>query len=377
METAIFIAAMLTLFLGKPRLRYSVPTDGSYMSHDRTMMINGIFLVLIVLKHTCGIGQIVGYEPEGIDLVLKDCLIMPLRQFIIATFFFYSGYGIMCSIRKRGDAYIHDLLCVRFLRLYLNLAVAMLVVYAISPGFFQHPLGAAKDYLLNVLGLTPNYAFIIVTLALYLLTWVSFRVCGTQRPWLAIGTFFCLTMAFCLAILPYKPQFWVDMLPCFVGGTAYCMLQQRIDRMLSGSRMPVSLLGAAAVAVAMVGITHIPACNYYISQWLHIDPDAHRSLHFLLLTQAFAIPFAVGVTWFFAGITWQRVPAFLKWFGGPAVFSVYCWHFTPIIQFCRMGLNSSHPSLYVLAVFLCAILLGWLGIRFFKAVDHVFWPKTR
>ena len=41
METVIFAIAVCLLLTGRPRLRYALPTDGSYMSHDRTQMIMG------------------------------------------------------------------------------------------------------------------------------------------------------------------------------------------------------------------------------------------------------------------------------------------------------------------------------------------------
>lgn len=45
--------------------------------------------------------------------------------------------------------------------------------------------------------------------------------------------------------------------------------------------------------------------------------------------------------------------------------------------FCHMGLNTASLTLYVLVVFLCAVLLGWLGIRLFKAIDVLFWKDEK
>lgn len=151
------------------------------------------------------------------------------------------------------------------------------------------------------------------------------------------------------------------------------MLQPRIDALLVKTRLPISLLGVCVTALAMIGITHLSTCNWYISQLLQLDAVTNRPLHYLLITQALAIPFAVGLTWFFAGISWQRVPRFLKWFGGPAVFAVFLWHSIPIRLSCHLGLNSACPPLHVFGVFLSGILLAWMGISLFKFIDHFFW----
>ncbi|MCQ2366109.1 MAG: acyltransferase family protein [Akkermansia sp.] len=368
METAIFTAAICMLLLGKPRLRYTLPADGSYMSHDRTMMINGIFLVIIVLKHLCQNG----YVPQGPDIWLRDSFIYPLFQFIVATFFFYSGYGIMASIRKKGDAYIHDLLGKRFLRLYLNFAVAAFISCAAMATFYMAPMAAAEKFALSMVGMG-GWWFIVMTLALYLLTWASFRLCGTQRPWCAIVLLAVLTLALCIALFPYKEQWWVDTELCFPAGAAYFILQPRTDALLARTRLPISLIGAGVTALAIVGLSHLLHLNYYVSYLLQLEPEINIPLRKVLLTQALAIVFAVGVTWFFAGISWQRVPRFLKWFGGTAVFAVFLWHFIPIRLSCHLGLNTACPPLHVLAVFLSAILLAWLGIRLFNFIDRLFW----
>lgn len=368
METVIFAVALCMLLLGKPRLRYGVPADGSYMSHDRTMMINGIFLVLIVLRHL----RLNGYAPCDVDLWFTDYIDCPLLQLVVATFFFYSGYGIMTSIRRKGDIYIHDLLCKRFLRLYLNFAVAAFISYAAMAAFCMAPADAAEKFALSMVGMG-GWWFIVMTLALYLLTWASFRLCGTRRPWCAVALLAALTLALCLALFPYKPSWWLDTEPCFAAGAAYCLLQPRIDAMLIKTRLPISLIGACVTALAVAGIEYLHILNYCASRLLLLPPEPGMPLRIMIFTQALAIPFAIGITWFFAGISWQRVPRFLKWFGGPAVFAVFLWHFIPIRLYCHMGLNTAYPPLHVLAVFLSAILLAWLGIRLFNFIDRLFW----
>lgn len=100
METLIFLVCLAALFLGKPRLRYSLPLDGSHVAHERTLMINGFFMVMMLLRHIsifcCPV------QPE--DEWYYTHVDAPLVQCIVCTYFFYSGYGIISPCRKRGGS---------------------------------------------------------------------------------------------------------------------------------------------------------------------------------------------------------------------------------------------------------------------------------
>lgn len=114
MMTFIFLPTLCLLFTGSPRLRYTLPTDGSYLAPERTPMINGIFMVLIILRHT----TIFGYPAQPIDALYHHYIDAPLLQCIVCIYFFFSGYGIMASLQRKGREYLNTLLSKRFLTLY-------------------------------------------------------------------------------------------------------------------------------------------------------------------------------------------------------------------------------------------------------------------
>ena len=252
METVIFAIAVCLLLTGCPRLRYKLPVDGSYMGHDRTMMINGFFMVLIILKHIAGH---TGYTPEGVDAVFRSVVIDPMDQFIVSTFFFYSGYGIMNSICRKGDAYVHDLIKLRFPRMYFNYAVALLIMAGISCTYRCTPDVAAVHFLKEVVSPAGCW-FIFNTLVLYLFTWISFRLLTPGRPWPALGLLAVLTLAYCLALLPYRPAFELTTELCFPAGAAYLLLRPRIDAVLGRMPGPVMAWGVAGI-LAAVGMQRV------------------------------------------------------------------------------------------------------------------------
>ena len=68
--------------------------NSDYMSKDTTGAINGIFVLLVFMCHISGYMKL-GGSSDTIWLDLKSWL----GQLVVVTFLFYSGYGMMCSIK--------------------------------------------------------------------------------------------------------------------------------------------------------------------------------------------------------------------------------------------------------------------------------------
>ncbi len=117
----IFIIALfvLSLYKIKPILNKGFYED--YCSVEQTRSINGIFILLILLSHTFA-----RLTPCGIF----DEAYIPFRifigQFVVVPFLFYSGYGIMESIKKK-DSYIKSFPKQRFLKLFIQFATITVV----------------------------------------------------------------------------------------------------------------------------------------------------------------------------------------------------------------------------------------------------------
>lgn len=367
METLILALFLALMIYCKPKMRYTLPQDGSYMSHDRTMMINSIFLLLIMFRHA----QQNGYIPTGIDAVLS-CL-NHLGQFVVATFFFYSGYGIMISILKKGEQYAHSLFFRRFLMLYLNFVILSLLFFLCESTFFITTSEAAKLFLTTLLGIG-YWWFIPATLLLYLLTYASYYACRAWHPLCMVAVLTGMITASILLLSPYMPVLWFDTMACFPAGAAYCILRPHIDSALIRTRMPILLLGVVLITISCL---FRDPCYYYTACALHLNPLGQEiytsKILLIFVNNVFAIIFSIGVTWLFGGIIWQRVSSFLTWFGGPAVFSIFIWHFLPMYLYSYLKLNLASPSLYFLCVFITTIVIAWLSTHFLKKIDSFIW----
>lgn len=92
------LAAALFVFLCGAKFVKSGEFNSDYMSKDTTGAINGIFVLLVFMCHISGYMKL-GGSSDTIWLDLKSWL----GQLVVVTFLFYSGYGMMCSIMKKGS----------------------------------------------------------------------------------------------------------------------------------------------------------------------------------------------------------------------------------------------------------------------------------
>ncbi|MDE5670407.1 MAG: hypothetical protein K2I14_02950, partial [Eubacterium sp.] len=92
-----------------------------YSSPAQTTAINGIFVLLVFLSHAAQYVKLNGVMDKPYDL-LKTFL----GQLVVVTFLFFSGYGMMESICKKGKAYVKNIPGGRLFKVWYHFAIAVL-----------------------------------------------------------------------------------------------------------------------------------------------------------------------------------------------------------------------------------------------------------
>lgn len=113
--------------------RAKIKTNGQhedYLSFDTTNCIKGVFILFVFIKHATPYITNSGYEYTSIYDKLFLMVDSRVGQWIVAMFLFYSGYGIMESIKKKGEGYINSIPKKRILTTLINFDIAVLI-YAI------------------------------------------------------------------------------------------------------------------------------------------------------------------------------------------------------------------------------------------------------
>lgn len=203
-----------------------------YLSFDTTNAIKGIFILLVFIKHATPYITESGYIYDGWDGRLFSYIDAHVGQWIVAMFLFYSGYGIMESIIKKGQPYISSMPKKRLLTVLVNFDIAVLCFIVVVLILGKHyPI---KDYLLSFIGwesVGNSNWYIFVIMLCYLITYLSFR---KQASTYHQGAFRCCIFLFIAVIVLsfFKPDYWYNTMLCFGAGILYSTFKQSIEAII-------------------------------------------------------------------------------------------------------------------------------------------------
>jgi len=166
-----------------------------YCSPRNTNTINAIFSVLIFLSHS-----VTYIELDGV----LDAPYFEFRAFhgqlVVVTYLFFSGFGIMESIKKKGTPYVKAMPVNRFFKLWYHFAIVILLYTVVSVGIAGNKYSLSR-WLLSFTGFksigNSNW-YMFVTFSLYILVIVSFLIFKKSRI-LAFACFGALCVGFVFA----------------------------------------------------------------------------------------------------------------------------------------------------------------------------------
>lgn len=200
-----------------------------YISREHTKCINGFFVLIVFLRHFRG------YIKQG-DFDHTFFLIDNWTgQLIVISFLFYSGYGIMCSIIKKGDSYVNSIISKRFLKVLRNFAIAVGLFWLMNTILgksFELP-----KILLSFIGwegIGNSNWYIFDTLVLYILTFISFKIFKKKKEGGAFLTF-ALTIGFIIIMSFYKQMYWYNTCIAYSLGMVYALCEKKIFAFLQKS----------------------------------------------------------------------------------------------------------------------------------------------
>lgn len=145
-----------------------------YMSVNMTNSIKGFFLIMVFLSHICGY--------TSFDNTYLDVPYQTIRritgQCIVTMFLFYSGFGMMESIKKKGENYINAIPCKRFLNVLFQFDAAV-ICFWIYRVLIQGNHYSVKHMLLTFIawnGIGNSNWYIFCVLWLYIFLYISGKV---------------------------------------------------------------------------------------------------------------------------------------------------------------------------------------------------------
>lgn len=356
-----YLAVLLGLICYGISFRGTGSFNKAYLDRKNTAAINGIFVILVVFSHYSQYAGFGGVFDAPYLLLKKH-----LHQMVVATFLFYSGYGMMEQIKRKGDGYIFGI-PKKAGKLLFRFDVAVLMYLAM-----QMILGktfSLKRIVLSLIGwqsVGNSNWYIFDILVLYLLMFFAFGITGKLRisgtlssghegrhknlPGLIL--FFVLTLCFVYVMMKTdKETRWYNTVILLPIGCLYSEFREEIERLVMKNDVTYYL------TLLIVFVSYLVTYS-------------HRNSFGIEGYTAWAVCFISLVI--LATMKVRIYNRILEWFG-MHVFSIYILQRLPMILLDRMGLIDSHKYLCLIAVFAITIPLA---IAFEKATDAVLNKKA-
>lgn len=348
-DMIIFVFILLMIIFLDMKTAKNAEFFSDYMSKEKTTAINGIFTILVLLSHS------VGYiKTDGAFDAPYMAMKSYLGQMVVATFLFYSGYGICLSIKRKGMDYVKTIPTKRFFSVLYHswIAVALFVIVRLSLG----KTFTVKEVLMAMTfwtGVGNSNWYIFVILCLYIIVFVSFFITkGNVYFGTAVTTALSIVLVY-LLILSDQGSWWYNTIILYPCGMIFALIKEKFDKIVFRSELTYFAFAALVLVVYYLGFTVRGKGIEGYSLWAVM-------FIMLILTLSMKVSINNGI---------------LQWFG-THVFSVYILQRIPMIVLSHFGLNEKKYA-FVAMSFLITIVLAVFFDAAMAKLDGVIYKKRK
>lgn len=343
----IILALFILIMMYNMKIAKKGSFASDYLSIEKTKPIKGIFTFLLFLSHATSYMSMDGIYDKHCHFALSL-----LGQMMVAMFLFYSGYGIMESIKRKGFSYVDGVLKKRLPKLLIKFDVAVLFYFIVQHFIFKVEFDSFVFWTswiaYNSLGNPDWYNF--VTFAFYIFIYISFynlKRKEDSKHYISAIIFTLLTIIMVFA-LKYagKKYWWYNTAIIFPLGLWYSLFKDRIDDfIMKNDKRYFSVVTIMVFACLFSG--------YFQGR-----------LGFISYT-AWGFAFSLFVVIATMKITFGN--KILDFFGDH-VFSIYVLQRLPMITLNNLGLAKSNRYLFFALTLLTTILLAVIFDKLFEMV---------
>lgn len=299
-----------------------------YCSPRKSNALKGIFVLIVFVSH------IRAYMPINAGDKVAVTVVTFLGQLMVVPFLFYSGYGVMESIRKKGIAYTKKLPVHRALKTLLHFDIAVLLYLVLN--FVLGREVTLKNFLLSLvcwksIGNSNWYIFAMV--AVYLITAASFLTVR-KTHYLAAALTTALSVVLIVILMPYRPDYCYNTILCYCLGMWYSLFREKIEALVMRNEIMYFAV-LAVVFVAFRWVSHRTA----VSTWVY---------------QGYAMLFMILVS--VLGMKVSLDNGFLQ-FLGKHTFSIYILQRIPMMLLSNLGLyQGDKVSMFIVSFLLTCVI---------------------
>lgn len=333
----LFALFVLLIIIGS-----KINSKNDYLSKEQTSIIKGIFIILVIFSH---FNSYVTYQSD-LDLTYLK-IINYFGQAMVAPFLFYSGYGVMEQINKKGINYIKSIPTKRILITIIKFDLAVLIFYIIA--ILSNNEVSLKQFLLSLIAwdsLGNSNWYIFTILILYLLTYLSYIMIKNKKISLITTTILTCIYIITLYYFNIKPSFWYDTALCYILGMYYSNFKDKIYKYINYNNITY------IVSFIMI----ILSCLLLKKYSYHVSINILLNLTFSLLIVIISMKLSIS----------NKI---LSWCG-QHLFEIYILQRIPMIIFKQITLFSN-IYLYFIACIISTIII----VIVFKKISDIIISK--
>lgn len=331
-----FLLALILIIVIGIKIKGPGEFNKDYLEKKNTTAINGIFVILVVFSHYAQYADLGGIYDRGYLAVKAH-----LSQMIVASFLFYSGYGMMESLKKKGCSYILRL-PVRFLKLLFKFDCAVLLFILMNMALgITYPRHQTLFAFTGWESIGNSNWYIFDILILYMLMLAAFSIASvcpyTVKHTAGVIILTFATIGFIIVMRKAgKDAFWYNTLMLFPAGAVYSLVKHNAERLVMRSDFTYFFSMLVVLAGYLYGSSH--RTGYGIQTYIG------WSIMFMLLLLLITMKVSV-------------YNGFLE-FLGRHVFSIYILQRIPMTILSQYGYIEKNKYACLIAVMLMTIVMA-------------------
>ena len=324
-----FLLALLLIIAGGLRFSKINQFNEDYLNKKNTTAVNGIFVVLIVFSHYSKYVDFGGVF-DAPYLAMRA----HLDQMVVASFLFYSGFGMMESIKKKGLKYI-DRLFVKFWRLLFKFDIAVLLFLIVDIAFdIRYPVRQILLAFTTWTAIGNSNWYITAILMIYAAIMIAFRISydvfkeRAETAGLLITVILTIGFIYLQMVLDRRAYCYNTMILAPLG-MLYSEYRYTFERLIMRNDINYYMTAALTIVVYIVSFRH---------RWqFGIEGYTVWAVAFTALLVIITMKVRI----------YNKV---LEWLG-THVFSIYILQRIPMIILSQLGFIEAHKYIGLLIVF--------------------------
>lgn len=321
-----------------------------YISKNQTAAINGIFTLLVFWSH---VSTYISLD-SGLDTPYT-AFKAHMLQAVVVPFLFYSGYGMMESIKAKGRAYVRQIPVKRFLPVLLHFDIAVVLYLIVNYAFGK--TFTLKKILIALTGYesvgNSNW-YIFAVLGLYVIVFAAFMLAGkNQLAGVILTTLFSVGFVF-LQIMLKRSSWCYDTIILFSVGMIFSLVKPQLEKILTSHTLIYPLCLAVTAAAYIFFYKKRSGGIEFYSIWA-------------ILFMALVVLFTMKI----------QVSNPLLGFFGSHVFSIYILQRIPMIILSRLGLADYNKYVFVIICFALTVAMAVVFDKLTERLDGLIFGKIK